>query len=153
MEPLSYRTANEGDLDFIIRLSMKLFSKYGSYDEIVPGWFSEAGVITVVVTEKTDPLGFAMLAIERRGERPRGHLLAIGVFPEHQRKGIGSALLGHMVDLARKYGLSEVYLWTANDNLQALSLFQKGGFKIIGSEKDYYPRGQPALAMYKRIDP
>jgi ribosomal protein S18 acetylase RimI-like enzyme len=153
MEPLSYRPANDGDLDFIIQLSLKLFSKYGSYDEIVPGWFLEPGVITVVVTDKTDPLGFAMLAIERRGEPSRGHLLAIGVFPEHQRRGMGSALLGHMEDLARKYDLREVYLWTAKDNLQALSFFQKNGFKIIGSEKDYYPRGQPALAMVKKIDP
>ena len=153
MEPLSYRPANEDDLVVIIELSMTLFSKYGSYDEIVLSWFMEPGVITVVVTEKTNPLGFAMLSIERRGEPPRGHLLAIGVFPEYQRRGIGSALLAHMENLARKYGLGEIYLWTASDNLQALSLFQKGGFKIVGSEKNYYPRGQAALAMYKTLDP
>lgn len=148
------RPANEEDLDFISRLSAQVFSKYGRYDEIVPAWYWEPGVIAEIIMEKDNPLGFAMLVLERQRifEPRRAHLMAIGVLPKHQRKGIGAALLAHMEDLARMYGANEMHLWTAVDNKLALTFFQNAGFKIIGSAERYYPRGQPALALCKSLD-
>ena len=153
MESFDFRVANENDLDFISRLSATVFSKYGTYDEIVLGWLQEAEVITVVITAGADPLGFAMVTIERVKwlESRRAHLLAIGVFPKQQRKGIGTALLKHIEEIARKYGVEEMLLWTAVDNQQALSFFQNAGFQTVGSEDHYYPRGQAALALSKKL--
>lgn len=147
------RPATDNDLEFVSQLSGELFSKYGNYDEIVAAWFLEPGVITVVAAEKGRRWGFAMLALERQrmfGPR-RGHLLAIGVFPQHQREGIGGALLEYMAKVARKYGSTEMRLWTAVDNEQALCFFEKAGFHIIGSEDYYYPKGQAALALSKEL--
>lgn len=153
METFDFRLANENDLDFISQLSARVFSKYGAYDEIVLGWLLELEVITVIIAAAADPLGFAMVTLEREKwfEPRRGHLLAIGVFPEHQRKRIGTALLEHMEEIARKYGVEEMLLWTAVDNQQALSFFQNAGFHIVGSEDRYYPRGQAALALSKKL--
>jgi [ribosomal protein S18]-alanine N-acetyltransferase len=153
METFDFRLANENDLDFISQLSARVFSKYGAYDEIVLGWLLELEVITVIIAAGADPLGFAMVTLEREKwfEPRRGHLLAIGVFPEHQRKRIGTALLEHMEEIARKYGVEEMLLWTAVDNQQALSFFQNAGFHIVGSEDRYYPRGQAALALSKKL--
>ncbi len=154
METFDFRLANENDLDFISQLSARVFSKYGAYDEIVLGWLLEPEVITVIIIAAgADPLGFAMVTLEREKwfEPRRGHLLAIGVFPEHQRKRIGTALLEHMEEIARKYGVEEMLLWTAVDNQQALSFFQNAGFHIVGSEDRYYPRGQAALVLSKKI--
>jgi ribosomal-protein-alanine N-acetyltransferase len=77
--------------------------------------------------------------------------LAIGVLPKHQRKGIGTALLEYMEEIARKYGVEEMLLWTAVDNQQALSFFRNAGFHIVGSEDRYYPRGQAALVLSKKL--
>lgn len=154
METFDFRLANENDLDFISQLSARVFSKYGAYDEIVLGWLLEPEVITVIIIAAgADPLGFAMVTLEREKwfEPRRGHLLAIGVFPEHQRKRIGTALLEHMEEIARKYGVEEMLLWTAVDNQQALSFFQNAGFHIVGSEDRYYPRGQAALVLSKKL--
>ena len=153
METFVFRLANENDLDFIRRLSVRVFSKYGAYDEIVLGWLLEAEVITVIIAAGAEPLGFAMVTLEREKwfEPRRGLLLAIGVFPEQQRKGIGTALLAHMEEVARKYGIEEMFLSTAVDNQQALSFFQNAGFHIVGSEDRYYPRGQAALTLSKRL--
>jgi len=155
MKPFMLRPANDSDLEFLRRLSAQVFSEYGEYDEIVPAWFLQPGVITEIITEGSGPLGFAMLALAGESPfEPKGaHLLAISVSPAHQRKGVGSALLNHMVELARKYGAAAVHLWTGQDNLQAVSFFQKAGFKITGSEDRYYPKGQPALAMSKKVAP
>ena len=153
MKAFDFRLASENDLDFISRLSAKVFSKYGTYDEIVLGWLQEPEVMTIIITTGADPLGFAMvtLAREKWFEPRRAHLLAIGVFPKQQRKGIGTALLEHMEEIVRKYGVEEMRLWTAVDNQQALSFFQNGGFHIVGSEDRYYPRGQAALELSKKL--
>ena len=153
METFDFRLANENDLDFIRQLSARVFLKYGAYDETVLGWLLEPEVITVIIAAGADPLGFAMVTLEREKwlEPRRGHLLAIGVLPKHQRKGIGTALLGHMEEIARKYGVEEMLLWTAVDNQQALSFFQNAGFHIVGSEDHYYPRGQAALSLSKKL--
>jgi ribosomal protein S18 acetylase RimI-like enzyme len=155
MKPFKLRRANESDLEFLRRLSAQVFSKYGEYDEIVSAWFLQPGVITEIITEGSDPLGFAMLALARENllEPMGAHLLAISVSAAHRRKGVGSALLNHMEELARKYGASALHLWTAHDNFQAVSFFQKAGFKIIGSEDRYYPKGHPAFAMSKKLMP
>jgi ribosomal protein S18 acetylase RimI-like enzyme len=153
METLEFRLANENDMDFISQLSARVFSKYGAYDEIVLGWLLEPEVTTVIIAAGADPLGFAMVTLEREKwfEPRRGHLLAIGVFPKDQRKRIGTALLEHMEEIAREYGVEEMHLWTAVDNQQALSFFQNAGFHIVGSEDRYYSRGQAALALLKKL--
>ena len=152
-ESFIFRSAKEKDLEFIRKLSAEAFSKYGHYEEIVPAWFEEPVVITEVIMEKSDTLGFAMLVLERKkvfGVR-EAHLLAIGILLEHQRRGVGTALLEHMEEIARKYNAVEMNLWTAVDNEPAFSFFHKAGFKVKRFENYYYPRGQAALALSKRL--
>jgi ribosomal protein S18 acetylase RimI-like enzyme len=153
-ESFIFRSAREEDLEFIRKLSAEAFSTYGHYEEIVPAWFEEPAVITEVIMEKSDTLGFAMLVFE--GKKVFGfreaHLLAIGIVLEHQRRGVGSALLEHMEEIACKYNAVEINLWTAVDNEPACSFFQKAGFKIKRFENYYYPKGQAALSMSKRLD-
>ena len=152
-ESFSFRPAKGKDLEFISKLSAEAFSKYGRYEEIVPDWFEEPAVITEIIMEKGDILGFAMLVLDR--EKISGfraaHLLAIGIVLEHQRRGVGSALLEHMEEIARKYNAAEVNLCTAVDNETALSFFLKAGFKIKRFQDYYYPKGQAALSLNKML--
>ena len=147
------RVANENDLDFIRQLSSEVFLEYGNYDEIVPAWFSEPDVVTLVILENTEPAGFAMLAVERRGRDQTGsvHVFAIAVSPGQQRSGLGSVLLSRVEEFARKFGVNRVHLNTADVNQQALSFFKKAGYEIIGSAKRFYPKGQSALVMAKEL--
>ena len=88
MATFDFRLANENDLDFISQLSARVFLKYGAYDETVLGWLLEPEVITVIIATGADPLGFAMLTLEREIwlEPRRGHLLAIGSSPNTREK-------------------------------------------------------------------
>ena len=153
-ESFIFRPAKEKDLEFIRKLSAQVFSRYGHYEQIVPAWFEQGAVITEVIMEKNNTVGFAMLVLDRQkvfGSRA-AHLLAIGISPEHQKRGVGRALLEHMEEVARKYNAVEMNLWTAVDNEPALSFFQKAGFEIKRFESYYYPKGQAALAMSKGLD-
>ena len=153
-ESFIFRPAKKKDLEFISKLSAQVFSKYGNYEEIVSAWFEQGAVITEVISKNNNSLGFAMLVLDRKkvfGSRA-AHLLAIGILPEHQRRGVGKALLKHMEEVARKYNAVEMNLWTAVDNEAALSFFQQAGFEIKRFESYYYPRGQAALAMTKGLE-
>jgi ribosomal protein S18 acetylase RimI-like enzyme len=147
------RLGYQNDLEFIGKLSDRVFSRYGNYDEILPAWVLDPRVMTIIITEDTERLGFAMLQIERRAKlKPRkGQLLAIAVKPDRQRQGIGKKLLAHVESLACERGVKEVYLCTAQDNKHAQSFFQKAGYELKGSEEHYYPKGQPALVMSKGL--
>ena len=50
------------------------------------------------------------------------------VRPEHRRKGIGKALLEHVVAQARAEGALRVMLLTDGDNERAQALYRKAGF-------------------------
>lgn len=139
------RLATKEDGGFICQLSGEVFSIFGDYDEIIPQWFLNPDVVTIIYVKNGHPLGFAMLYVLS------GEILAIAVTPKYQRKGIGSALLNHVESLARQLGLSRLLLHTAKDNDAAHLFFQKAGFKVIGTQERFYPKGQPALTMSKRI--
>jgi ribosomal protein S18 acetylase RimI-like enzyme len=139
------RLATKGDCSFIRRLSGDVFSVFGDYSEIIPQWFVNPDVITVIYFKNGHPVGFAMLYVLN------GEILAIAVLPKYQRRGIGSALLNHIERIARQLGLSRLSLHTARENKLAHLFFQKAGFKVIGTQEDYYPKGQPALIISKGI--
>ena len=139
------RLAIKEDCSFIRRLSGEVFSVFGDYSEIIPQWFVNPDVITVVYVKNGLPVGFAMLYVVR------GEILAIAVLPKYQRRGLGSALLNHIECVARQLGLGRLSLHTARENNLAHLFFQKAGFNVIGTQEDYYPEGQPALIISKGI--
>lgn len=50
------------------------------------------------------------------------------VVPERRGRGIGSALLRHVIDSARKEGLTRITLLTDRGNTRAQALYRKMGF-------------------------
>ena len=139
------RLAMKDDCDFIRKLSGEVFSVFGDYSRIIPQWFVNQDVIAIIYVSNGGPLGFAMLSV------PTGEILALAVIPKYRRSGIGTALLKGIEYLAGEFGIRRLSLHTAKENETAQLFFQKAGFKVIGTQKKYYPEGQPALTMVKYI--
>ncbi|UCD70870.1 MAG: GNAT family N-acetyltransferase [Syntrophobacterales bacterium] len=149
---LTFRKANPRDLPFIIKLSDKVFSAYGPYDEIIARWASLPQIITVVVEEKSQLRGFAMInPIPRAQNEAKGELLAIAVSTRYQRRGIGERLLEYMEGLTQDLGIEEIVIHTAITNEAAHQFFAKNGFVKRGLVDRYYPMGQKALEMSKTL--
>ena len=55
-------------------------------------------------------------------------VLAVGVHPDFQRRGIGRALMQHLIDHARKHGLKRLELYVRSDNHAAQALYRGLGF-------------------------
>ena len=154
MGKFSFRLATEEDRDFVRQLSAGVFSMFGDYDEALARWFLQPGVFTVIGAVNGAAAGFAILQLaeKRNWHSSTGELLALAVIPEYHRIGVGEALLGHVEKLASQAGLSKIRLHTAIDNIPARNLFQKAGYRRVGSEKSYYPKGQSAVMMMKTLD-
>jgi ribosomal protein S18 acetylase RimI-like enzyme len=58
-------------------------------------------------------------------------ILALGVLPEYQGCGVGKALVLQVEQFAREEGRSQVLVVTTNDNLLALTFYQRQGFQLF----------------------
>ena len=69
-------------------------------------------------------------------------LMNIAVSPEHQKKGLGTALLSHILDWVAKCGGTCIEVGTGSFGHQ-LSFYQRAGFRVTDIEKnhflDHYP--------------
>ncbi len=72
------------------------------------------------------PIGFLSYALED----DQAVIVALNVLPEHQGLGIGAQLVEALCHLALEAGKRRVAVATTNDDLPALSLYQRLGFRL-----------------------
>ncbi|MDH5690782.1 MAG: GNAT family N-acetyltransferase [Candidatus Bathyarchaeota archaeon] len=67
----------------------------------------------------------------------------ITVHDDYQNMGLGTAMVKHLLGIARKKGLKKMFLLVNTDNKRAISLYEKCGFEIEAIlKKEYYRRGK-----------
>lgn len=72
----------------------------------------------------------AFLLARRREEEGVGFVAILGVAPEHQRRGIGTALLRCAFAGFARAGLEQAQLIVASDNPRALRLYERAGMTV-----------------------
>jgi putative acetyltransferase len=97
------------------------------------------GSVSLVAEVDGHIAGNATLVVHDRSPR-RAHAgeLGIAVHPDRQRQGIGTALLGALVDLADNWlNLRRLELTVFVDNAPARRLYEKLGFEVEGTHREY----------------
>jgi len=79
--------------------------------------------------------GYAVL-MSAAGE---AHLLNLSIAASWQGRGLGRALLHHMIDAARASGAGKIFLEVRASNAAARALYAKSDFREIGVRRGYYP--------------
>lgn len=69
----------------------------------------------------------------------------------YRRRGIGSLLLRVIEDFARENGARVIMCDTAINNIPALNLYLKNGFKICGYSEKLYDNAKTALYLAKEL--
>ena len=76
-----------------------------------------------------------IVARESAGEL---HINNVAVRDQFRRRGIGSALLGKIMEVARRLKVRVALLEVRSGNRAAQALYEKTGFKAIARRSDYY---------------
>lgn len=76
-----------------------------------------------------------------------GHILAIGVDPEHRRKGVGSALMAEVIRRLKIKGAGLIRLEVRKSNVSAQEFYLALGFRKMEEIPYYYEDGETAIAM------
>lgn len=110
---------------------------------------------TFIVSEENERIvGYIMCRIEtsnlsfgRFGKARIGHIISIAVLPEKQHQGMGFALIKEAIKKMTVYEATECYLEVRASNTEAVTLYQKIGFKISRTIRKYYLDGEDAYMM------
>ena len=67
-------------------------------------------------------------------------IVEIGVIKQQRRRGVAYKLVSHLQKHCIKNGIRKIFLCVAENNIAAISLYEKTGFNKIGIRKNYYFR-------------
>lgn len=76
-----------------------------------------------------------IVARESAGEL---HINNVAVRDQYRRRGVGSALLGRIMDTAKRLKVKVAFLEVRSGNRAAQALYEKIGFQAIARRPDYY---------------
>ncbi len=76
-------------------------------------------------------------------------LMNIVVKKDFRNKGIGTLLLKSLIDICNNFNISKLFLEVCEDNICAINLYNKLGFKEISIRKNYY-KNKSAKIMLKK---
>lgn len=164
--------AKPEDVVAVREISSEIFTAFGDYARLLPRFFSSQGVTSYVVREgarenarenargNARVLGFILIGFlpwsggDSGSDRWIADVLAIGVRKQHQRKGIGKALMNRMLQLVSEMEewreVREIQLVCAESNLLALDFFRQFGFRVIDPHHGSYAGGQKALRLGRK---
>jgi len=94
--------------------------------------------------------GYALIALRKGGRSAR--LYSLAVDPAQGRRGVGRALLQACERYARAHGRASLRLEVRYDNVSAIALYQKIGFRQFAQYDGYYADGAAALRFEKRLE-
>ena len=72
-------------------------------------------------------------------------ILAIGVDPKYQRKGLAKQVLMQYVETQRAAGTAELLLEVATTNQAAIALYVSLGFSRVGLRRGYYQEPESGI--------
>jgi ribosomal protein S18 acetylase RimI-like enzyme len=159
------RRAELADHPWIIATGAEAYQDLGDYTRILPSWLEQPGVLAWIDYDvQGRGRGFAMLGfyLDDPAAAPNGasqvvaDLLALAVLPTFQRRGIGTKLLHHVIEVAERVApssrISSLRLTVAETNTGAQRLYARHGFRIVDGSATY-DRGQKALRMARPLLP
>lgn len=80
-----------------------------------------------------------------------GHILNLAVRPDYRRRGVAKILLKRFLEHVKKRNVSLMYLEVRVGNRAAQGLYFGFSFAPVSVRKKYYPDGEDALILMRKI--
>jgi ribosomal-protein-alanine acetyltransferase len=144
---LKIETATIKLLDKLYEIEKQSFGREAFTKQQIAYLLTDYNAIGLAARIDGEIAGFAIARIDVGRSLPFGHILTIDVSPSHRRKGIAKQLLQKIEALLEEKGVKECRLEVREDNVSAINLYQKLGYKKVGKLEKYY---QDAHGLYLR---
>lgn len=145
----SVRDAELADVPTLVDLENRCFE----IDRLSPRNFqyllTKGKAVTLVAADKGKLLGYAMVLFNAGTSLAR--LYAFAVDPDLRRQGVGEALLKAAEDAARARNSMYLRLEVRTDNMEALRIYRRAGYRDLDVIEDYYEDHTSALQMEKPL--
>ncbi|MCA9092369.1 MAG: GNAT family N-acetyltransferase [Planctomycetaceae bacterium] len=115
------------------------------------------GDSTTLVAESAGAvIGFVNYGCERDKQGPiehppEGEIYSIYASPQWWGKGIGYRLMIEALDDIRNAGMSSVCLWVLEENIQAISFYERNGFVFTNATKEIEMFGRGVVVRQYRM--
>lgn len=125
-------------LDRLYEIETECFGEEAFAKKQIAQLLTDYNSISLVARENGEIVGFLMGMIYPDRKAINGHILTIDVSPSHRRKGIGKMLLQEMESIFSQKSVQACLLEVREDNVAAISLYRKLGYKEVGRLENYY---------------
>src|SRR5205814_6628291 len=146
-DPVVVRAARRGDLDQIATLERSCFTAYNLSRRRLQYLQARPSAVFLAAEVGGRVVGEAIALVRRHKQSVSGRTYSLAVDPASRGKGIGEKLMRAMIDELDRRGVRRVYLEVAASNLAAQRLYERIGFKAVGSLPGYYGQGRDGVHM------
>lgn len=137
---LIIETALVHHLDRLYEIEKECFQAEAFSKHQIASLLSDYNSIGLVAKENQQIVGFIIGRTYFERNALTGHILTIDVKPAERQKGVGARLLQEMERIFKEKNVKTCRLEVREDNLPALNLYQKLGYKKIERLQHYYGR-------------
>lgn len=148
MESFSIRPAEDKDINVIMYLESTCFvAPWGLEDIKYELSSNPVSNVWVIENSQGTVLGF----IDYWITFDSATVCQICINPMFRKMGLGTILLNEMIKDCKANRVRNITLEVRENNLNAINLYEKVGFKKILVKKEYYTNGDNAIYMVKEI--
>jgi ribosomal-protein-alanine acetyltransferase len=125
-------------LDRLYKIEIECFEKEAFTKQQIASLLKDYNSISLIAKVNSEIIGFIIGMIYYERNAQVGHILTIDVTPAYRRKGVAQKLLQEIEKIFKEKGSRECRLEVREDNIAALGLYQKLGYKKIAKLQNYY---------------
>ncbi len=125
-------------LDRLYEIEKQSFQEEAFSKQEISYLLTDYNAISLVARVNSEIVGFIIGRIEIARGALYGHIFTLETLPSHRREGVAEKLLRELEAAFKRKGAIESRLEVREDNVAAISLYQKLGYKSVGKLEKYY---------------
>jgi len=150
---INYRAAIQLDLPVLVSMERVLFAdspwSMGQFKEEFKG-VPNSRYFLVATNDADQIVGYAAVLVVAPGVE--ADVLTVAVLPEYARQGIATHFMNELEKWSKDKQALAMMLEVGVENAGAIALYEKLGYQIIATRKNYYGQGLDAFVMRKEFD-
>lgn len=147
--PIRFRPAGLNDIKKLVEIEDACFEMDKLSDKNFKYFLEKAHASLIIAEYKKEVAGYALLLFHRSTSLAR--LYSIAVSPNFRDKKIGLHLMEHLEKVALSEESTYIRLEVRTDNLGAIKLYERLGYRKFAHKVDYYEDHKDAICYEKKI--